>query len=296
VGVVPGTTNYTAVIRVTDTSNQVATSTVYFDTFSPTNFTWEAEDWDYGSGQFFDNPAIDQYFSLSGALGVDYWVDLGNLATGVKFTYRPGDYIGTEVCSDTPLPKYAAAAVTNSAVLNYDVGWWVAGQWMNFTRTYPAGNYWVYGRLAAGGAYQAQLSLVTPTATNLLGNFTGQGRGWTLYDYAPLLDVNGQRATINIAGLNTLRVTSLGGDNANFFMLVPAIAAPSPVQLTASLHGNGVRLSFPTLSGYNYKDYFKNDLSDTGWTLLTMVAGDGTVKSVDDTAPGGRRFYRLVIQ
>ena len=293
--VVPNFTNYTAVISVTDSSNQTASTTIYFDTFNPTNFTWEAEDWNYNNGSFVDNPAIDEYGAYTGFLNVDYWMDTANPPAGATYLYRPTDLIGTELCTDTPLPKFYAAANTN-LVSNYDVGWWVAGQWMNFTRTYPTGSYFVYGRLAGGNNFQVQLDKVTDSTTNFLGSFAGLARGWTLYDWWPLVDTNGNRVTVTLGGVSTLRVTSLGGANANFFMLAPAIPSAVPVQLTATLSGTNIRLSFPTLLGYGYKVDYKNNLSDSTWNVLTIVAGDGSVKSVLDSATGGRRFYRLVIQ
>ncbi|HWW01470.1 MAG TPA: hypothetical protein VNZ64_17365 [Candidatus Acidoferrum sp.] len=195
-----------------------------------------------------------------------------------------------------PLAKFAAAALTNSAALNYDIGWLVGGQWMNYTRTYPAGNYFVYGRFAGGAAFQSQLDQITATVTNRLGMFSSQGRGWTSYDWTQLVDTNGQRSTISLGGVSTLRFTSLGGANANFFMLAPAIAAPTPVRITATASGANVTMSFPTLSGYNYKVYYRSDLGSATWNLLTMVAGDGSVKSVSDSAAAGNRFYRLEIQ
>ena len=47
---------YAAAITVRDANTNVATTTIYFDTFNPTNFTWEAEDYDFSSGLFIDNP------------------------------------------------------------------------------------------------------------------------------------------------------------------------------------------------------------------------------------------------
>jgi hypothetical protein len=57
-----------------------------------------------------------------------------------------------------------------------------------------------------------------------------------------------------------------------------------------------ITLSFPTVSGGNYRVYYKSDLTDTDWTLLTMVAGDGSMKSVSDPLVAAKRFYRLLIQ
>ena len=167
---------------------------------------------------------------------------------------------------------------------------------MNFTHTYPAGNYFVYGRLSGGGAFEVELDQVTASATNFLGRFSGQARGWASYDWWPLVDATGQRAAVSLGGVSKLRVISGGGANANLFLLVPAIPAPAPVPLSAALNGANLVLSFPTASGYNYSVSYKDDAGAGTWTPLTMVAGDGSVKSVSTSAAAARRFYRLLIQ
>ena len=45
---------------------------------------------------------------------------------------------------------------------DFDVGWWVPGTWLNYTRTIPTNTYLVYGRLAACLSLQwSGMSLVT---------------------------------------------------------------------------------------------------------------------------------------
>jgi hypothetical protein len=294
--IVPNFVHYTAVITVTDANTNVATTTVYFDTFSPSSFTWEAEDYDFQNGQFIDNPDFGAYGPQAGVNGSDYYMDTANPPAGATYLYRTADLIATEVCTDTPLPKFATAQATNPTLRNYDVGWWLGGQWMNFTRTYPAGDYLIYGRLSGNGIFNVNCQKVTPGATNELGVFTAHARGWALYDWVPLTDSNGNKSVVALGGVTTLRATSDGNANANSFVLVPATAAPTPVQLIATQTGGNIALSFSTLTGLNYKVYYKNALSDSGWTLLTMVAGDGSVKSITDVISGSSRFYRLQIQ
>ena len=66
---------------------------VTYDSFSPTNFTWEAEDFDFNGGQFIDNPAVDAYAGLASYSGVDE-----NIATvSGNHVYRPDDNIATDV-------------------------------------------------------------------------------------------------------------------------------------------------------------------------------------------------------
>ena len=77
---------------------------------------------------------------------------------------------------------------------------------------------------------------------------------------------------------------------------MPAIPAAAPVGLTGALNGANFVLSFPTVSGYNYNVYSKDDLGTGNWTLQTMIAGDGSVKSWSEPATRVHRYYRLVIQ
>jgi Concanavalin A-like lectin/glucanases superfamily len=299
---------YTAVLRVTDNNGVVATTTVTFDTFNPANFTWQAEDYDFSSGQYIDNPtptaapAVGSYFGQVGTVSVDY--DYMQTVAGETFLYRSADFIGTELSADSLLPGYVAAQQADGAV-NYDVAWWQTNAWMNYTRTFPTGNFIVYGRLAgvtAGLPYTNALYEVTSgwgtatQTTNLLGTFQSVGAGPQTWQWVRLSDNNGQPVVVALSGTNTLRVTTLSGNaNADFFMLV---TAPSPVSLTASLSGSNIILSFPTQAGLSYTVQYKDDLTAGVWTPLpqgTAIWGDGSVKSVSDGPIGAKRFYRLVI-
>ena len=307
-GLAPNAT-YTVTLQVTDNNGSVATTTVTFDTFSPANFTWQAEDYDFNSGQYIDNPmptsipAVNSYFGQSGTISVDY--DYMQTVAGETFLYRPSDYIGTQLSADTLLPGYVTAQQADGAA-NYNVAFWQTNAWMNYTRTFPTGNFIVYGRLAGGGVvglpYTNALYEVTSgwgtanQTTNLLGTFQGVGAGPQAWQWVRLSDNNGQPAVLSLSGTNTLRVATLSGNaNADFFMLVPA---PSPVNLTASRSGQNVLLSFPTQDGLSYTVQYKDDLSGSTWTSLpqgTAIGGNGSVKSVIDSPPGAKRFYRLAI-
>jgi hypothetical protein len=64
------------------------------------------------------------------------------------------------------------------------------------------------------------------------------------------------------------------------------------------LLSNGVfSVSVDTLSGQNYFLEFKNSLTDTNWTALPPVSGDGTLKTLSDlSATSPQRFYRVEVQ
>lgn len=61
--------------------------------------------------------------------------------------------------------------------------------------------------------------------------------------------------------------------------------------------GNTFQVSVETISGRNYTLEFKNAVTDGAWTALTTVAGDGTVRILQDTgATGPQRLYRARAQ
>jgi hypothetical protein len=236
-------TSYSAVITVTDMTNQVHSTTVTFDTFSPTNFTWEAEDYDFdpayspfsnGSGlRYIDNPAptsssaTNSYFGQHSDADVDFSSIFQNI-TGT-YVYRPLDAVSTEVTSDTLRQKYLAAQLQNvdPTIADYDVNYFT--NWINYTRTFPAGSFNVYARLSAGnGAFNMTCAQVTNgvgttlQATNILGNFIGSGTSFATWQYVPLVNTNtGLPVVVALGGVETLQLIGDENENANFFMLVP---------------------------------------------------------------------------
>jgi hypothetical protein len=283
---------YSAAITVTDNNGQVAATSVSFDTFSVSNYTWEAEDYDYNGGFYYDNPQVDYYLGAVGLADVDFH----KAGTGGSPIYR-SDAVGTEVTGDVLRPQY-----NTTYPLDYDVGFTAAGDWWNYTRTYPAGKYNVYLRAARGNTGTSTMGLkevtsgwgTTTQTTSDLGTFTIPATGnWQVYAWVPLKDNSGAMATVSLNGTNTLRLTD-GGANLNFLMLVPAVALDTAV-VGSGNNPHSINMSFGTQVGFTYSVVYKNNLSDSTWTTLSTFPGDGTVKTVNDpmTAPG--RFYRLLV-
>ena len=72
----------------------------------------------------------------------------------------------------------------------------------------------------------------------------------------------------------------------------------SPPQLLNPFFSNNVfSVSVSTIAGKSYTLQFKNALSDSTWTSLPAVAGDGTIRAlVDQSATVPRRFYKVQVQ
>lgn len=323
--------NYSAVITVTDKNNQTHATTVNFDTFSTNNFTWEAEDFDFdpvyslvsnGSTNRFiddpaptDTPATNSYFGQTGDLDIDYSSQFLNLnVLPIPVVYRSAqlnynNVVPIEVTGDTLRQRTLAAqlAQVDPYIQDYEILNLTNTAWINYTRTFPAGNFNLYARLSAGGANPLTFRCAqvtggagtTTQTTNVLGSFQATGNAYGSWQYAPLVNTNtGLPVVLALGGVNTLQISGDGFERVNFFMLVPVL--PNAVNLTPSLRGAGVVLSFPTQTGYTYTVLFKNNLSDPVWTPLpgggNPVAGSGSVQTVTDSLGQGSRFYRLVAQ
>jgi hypothetical protein len=310
-----GQGTYNVVITATDAGNRTQSLTASFDTFSQSNLMIEAEDFDYNGGLFIDNPvprsspAPDSYFvypagdfNNAGIIGID--LTTPNNDSGEQFAYRPFESCGTQASLDYVRQKFLTAQLTDPSVADYNVGWWNGSTWLNYTRTFPTNNYYVYARMAggAGGTYSLSLGQVTSGAgtsnqvTQTLGNFNGTGIDWQVWQWIQLKNSNGTPAVVSLGGTNTLKATSGGGFNANFYMFVPAPPpSANPTPLSVSRNGSNIVLSFATQAGHSYTVQFKSDLSAASWSNLNTVTGDGSVKSVNDPV-GSKRFYRLSIQ
>jgi len=216
-----------------------------FGTFDANNYQWEAEDYNHDNGQFTDNPQVDAYNQLGSTPDVDnHQADTG----GNTFQYRlnsPSPTTGTgDVGSELPRPNFTSGGGSG---IDYSIGNFGFGSWANYTRTYPAGTYYVMGRFAEGNnPTEDTLSKVTGdvTTTNqtatTLGTFPIAKTGWTSWAWSPLIDGSGNQVKITLDGsATTLRLggtPTIGHDEANvgFFMLVPT--TPSPT-LTATVSG-----------------------------------------------------------
>ena len=322
-------TSYTAVITVTDNNNQTHTATVNFDTFNPNNYTWEAEDYDFdptlspvpnGSGlRYIDNPALTSVPATNSYLGqqgdggqliapIDYAAIFGTgVPAGAAHIYRPLDFIATEVTGDTLRPKYQNAQLTNDNpyIVDYDVNYWATNGWINYTRTFPTGNFYLVARLSAGnGAFNLQCTQVTNGAgtasqmTNYLGSFKGSGTSFATWQDVYLTDAATNKIILPFGGVETLQFIGDYNEDVNYFELVP-LTPLSPV-ITASVSGSNIQLSFPTQIGFSYTMYYKNNLTDPSWTQLgSPVPGNGAIESVTDSnilLSQNHRFYRLTIQ
>jgi hypothetical protein len=231
---------YQGQIIAADQNGQAATNRFVFDTFSSDGaVVIESEDYNYSEdgvtgGLFRDNAPPNAYLDFFGVAEVDYHTT--GQGTG---PYRSADAIATDESTDQLRAPWVTAGVPD-----YDVIDLQAGDWLNYTRTFPEGNYFVYLRYASLEDQVLQLDQVTgnagqPSQTlELLGTINALRTGnENSYRYAPMTDALGNPIPITLSGRQTLRLTGttvepgFGGLQANFLLLAPttgpATRAPS---------------------------------------------------------------------
>ena len=213
--------------------------------------------------------------------------------------------MSTGLAGDTPRQNFLTAQLTDPNIKDYCIGYFDTGEWVNYTRNFPAGKYNIYARLASdSGNSTVSLSKVTsgqgtPTQTTTeLGSFKYTGAGWENYQYVPLTDTYNNLVAVDLNGVTTLRATA-GSGNMNFFLLVPAqldlpvIANPYPNMLlqvtnkfsfsvtsaSATIPTNGIHL---TLNGVDV-------------TSSLVIGGSSTSRSVSYTGLKTNVTYTAVI-
>ncbi len=282
-------TLHTAIITATNSLGHGIAVTNQFDTFSQDNYMVEAEDFDYGGGQFISaqnwNPGA--YFGYGATTNIDYE---HTAIPGQQFPYRVQG-IPQEIARDFPRLNFVIWGGND-----YHLAWFGPGDWANYTREYPAGNFYVYGRFAGSGSYTMYLDQVvsgagtTSQVTRRLGRWSAVGRDWQIHDWVPLTDdALAAPALVSLNGQATLRVSTTGNCNPNYFMLVPASGVP----ITAKLSGTTVVISFPTQAGQSYRVFYRDSLATGNWVLLSGVLGNGTTESVSDSRTHTQRFYQV---
>lgn len=233
-----------------------------------------------------------------------------------------GDGVGTQIAADSfLLPEFVSArtnvfpgaASADPAICEFNIGYFYADDWLNYTRTYPTGTFNIWGRLADGGtAFSGcTLSLVTSgvgtsnQTTQVLGTFSDPNpAGWQTYHWIQLLDTNGNPAYVQLNGTATLRLTapanaspSGGGLNPLFFMVVPATAPAEAFNISASLVSGQIRVSIPTQTGHNYTLWYSSSVPSAEWTQVGgAITGDGSVHFVLQSLAGGHGYYRVLAQ
>ena len=195
----------------------------------------EAEDFDFDGGQTI----TDKKIGMNGKYPGDAFNGKGGIA-GVDFN-NPGGNAGQPYRSDTAVAagKGPNGGGRNRGLfdvdVNYTVGWNDAGDWQNYTRTFPtpAKKYSVYGFAASGGSpIQFTLDQVTagvgteaqtlkPLAELKPGRATA---GWDNLELFQFTDpTTKEPSVLELGGKMTLRLTlPAGNGDMDFIAFIPA--------------------------------------------------------------------------
>jgi hypothetical protein len=247
-GALPSNTIVQAQIIANDTTGRGTTNNWTFDTFTTNGvIIVEAEDFNFGGGQFIDNPPVSGvdsngaivnpagYYKRPGIAGVDF-SDTKSSANTNEFRYRD-DPVGTiqdrRNVRDTARADHIAANVGD-----YQVWELHSGEWLNYTRTFPAARFNVYLRTSSQTERNFRVDEVTsspassPQSTAIRGLFNVPNTGSaTRFRYVPLSDVFGNPQVMSLGGVRTLRLTASNvNDDAqlNYILLVPSAVAARP--------------------------------------------------------------------
>lgn len=305
----------------------IATTSARFDTFSETAaVVVEAEDYNYGSGQFQNNPPPSGFdeggtrVPADPALGYadqpgDALIDFSDTSSGSPApainAYRTLDNVGTRVLASTNLTTTA----TNysdyprskfSGLPDYFVRAIGTNEWLNYTRNFSAGNYHVFLRAHSLSPLQINLDKVTsdpaqPDQTTApLGTFMTGGCAECGFGYTPLTDGAGNLATLNLSGTNSLRLTAVSADvslGLNYILFLPAglsVAAAQPTIGSLAVNGNNLLLSFAARTGQRYSLEYKDSIGQAGWSTLGTFTGiDGLMTLTNPVPTGSQRYFRL---
>ena len=287
---------HVAVINVTNSLGHGISLTNQFDTFTQSNYMFEAEDFDFNGGQYVSTASYypDCYAAYVSVSNIDFHhtINVGEPTDGSDFQYRQNG-IPQQVAQD-----YLRAAYISVFASDYQLYWFGGGDWANYTRDYPLGTFNLYTRTSGLGSFTMNLGQVvsgagtTNQAVKPLGQWSSIGANINTFGWVPLTDAGGVApATVKITGVTTFQVSTPTGDcYPNYFMLVPA----SAINLSAARAANNINISFPTQNGWGYRVFYKTNLTSGSWTLLNSTAGNGSVESVTDSSPGdNQRFYKV---
>ncbi len=265
-GLQPNTV-YHAYAEVSAENGQTSSVEWTFDTFeesflgSDEVVVIEAEDYNYEGGQYQNDPPVsgftfdgvqvrgfgEGYLDLIGVPGVDYFDYSDQTGGGVAPEYRLDDNVGTQIGSVEIEPgifinDWIRGKYLVEGLEEYQVRRTEGGEWLNYTRDFPEGEYQVYLRAASRAQQSVLLDRVMGSAalenqaTESIGQFNLPNDGlknW--YRYTPLVDENGNPITVSLSGTETVRLT-MGGEREdrtqyttvlNFLAFIPAEAGPA---------------------------------------------------------------------
>jgi hypothetical protein len=279
---------YSGQIIVADQAGRKATNDLSFDTFvEAQGVAIESEDYNHSGGQFINNPQPGDYGQQPGTAGTDFLDSTPDALNAFR-----GDTVDLAVSTDFLRDKFAQSTADDYVVTSVQ-----AGEWLNYTRTFPAGRHLVYLRAAATVNQSLRLDRVTGGSTSALGTFLPTRTGnLNVYKYAQLTDAFGEPISVALSGQQTVRLTALTAANDlqhNLLFFVPdpnagsasaAVAAvfPAPDQINVVAQPT---VEITLVDGANSVNASSVKLEFNGADVTSSA-------TVTDTAEGARVTYQ----
>lgn len=279
-------------------------------------FVVEAEDFNYGGGQTVAGASTmplstNLFGTLDGTPGIDFKLITqsttdsaangnayrnGYVANGatVEFPTTAADQLGNvDIAEDTGNTNHRNRGdfvLTN----NYKIGWGATGNWFQYTRNFPAGDYnavlaYSDGNGTAPNSVGFALDLVTgnPAQANpaitAVGTAQGdQTGGWSANDFAPLRKADGSLATYSLGPNTTVRLTiTQGTSDLDYILFYPIGGGGEGPQITVSRNATGA----PVIT---FEGVLESATSITGqWAPVAGATSPYTAPTSDSA-----RFFR----
>ena len=220
------------------------------------------------------------------------------------------DNVGWPACGEIDIFEMGSAGAIAEGVVNRRLGstahWDIGGEYAGYGLSYTSPT-------DLDGAYHIYRMEWTPDA---ISTYIDGIWIWT-FDISDPQSFSGEEFHLPQFLLLNLAVggnyTGITGDSNDITASFPAeyrvdwirvydngftnlVGPAAPIRLSASRIGSDVELSFGTQDGLTYEVLFKTEITDPSWTLLQVVEGDGTAKSVQDPVPSPAVFYTVEIQ
>ena len=306
--------DYEFEVIATDSDGLTNSARIYFDTFDPESVVIEAEDYNFESGLFIDQPILmpegeidsSAYGGQVGTAGVDFYEKtLIPLAEGN--VYRPLDPVGVGRSTDLAREKFLQAGGPSAGVHDYAVTGIREGEWLNFGRGFPKRAYLVRMRQSLVGlpGSATLLSLVSGDPSTLVqgtvpvGVFLGRptdGR----YRTIPLTDGPAQQEVVlRLTSDATVRLTQLSDDPAgdslaqNFMVFIPTtdpgILRPIVAQVrpwaSEVVPGSGLEIGATLVNRDTAVNAGSIEVTLNGEPVIPTVVDDGSVVTLDLVPP-----------
>ena len=177
--------------------------------------------------------------------------------------------------------------------VNFKMGWIGDGQWYQYTRTFPAGDYNVYAALSHGDGVTSGTRMKGQFATVAGGNATVVGSfdypatgGWGNNALVPMRNADGTLASVKLNGQQTVRFNASNGDY-DFLLFTPAIAGANVLSANDTIEATsknspGAEGVAKVIDGATNTKYLNFDKLNTGFTV-TPKSGSSVVTAISLT-------------